>query len=247
MPSAVGDRRDRRRTSGSWRTVTFEHVTIEVPAGWPVYNLTADPARCPRLDRHAVYLGRPGPDPSCPAGELTGKTEAVQLLPASAQSPDVRAATRAATIDGAAVRTNPDSAVTHTIIDILPAARVEVSLSYGTDLALIRRIQASIRVTGRVAVANGPAVLAPAGDPASEGAGHLPGPGLRHLRRAVGGHHEPLAQVAVPGDRHLHRRGQPRLRAGQPQRELAGRDPEPGLALLPVLRRAAGGLRGRIR
>src|ERR1700722_11996174 len=78
MPSAVAT----AATASSWRTVTFEHVTIEVPAGWPVYNLTTDPARCPRLDRRAVYLGRPAPDPSCPAGELTGKTEAVQLLPA---------------------------------------------------------------------------------------------------------------------------------------------------------------------
>ena len=180
MPSAVASAATTggTATAGAWRSVTFEHVTIEVPAGWPVYNLTTDPARCPRLDRHAVYLGLPGPDPSCPAGELTGKTEAVQLLPASAQSPDVRAATRAATMHGTPVRTNPDSAVTHTIIDILPAARVEASLSYGTDLALIRQIQGSIRVTGRVVVANGPAVLAPAAIRQAKAQGIYHGPGF---------------------------------------------------------------------
>jgi Domain of unknown function (DUF1906) len=164
--------------TGPWRTVTYGPVTIEVPARWPVYNLTTDPARCPRLDRHAVYLGRPGPDPSCPAGELTGKIEAVQLLPASGQSPDVRAATRTATIDGTAITTNPDSAVTHTIIDIFPAARVEASLSYGTDPGLIRRIQATIRVTGRVAIANGPAVLKPAAIRQAKAQGIYRGPGF---------------------------------------------------------------------
>jgi Domain of unknown function (DUF1906) len=138
-----------------WRTVAFEHVTVRVPASWPVYNLAGDPERCPRLDRHAVYLGTPGPDPSCPAGEVTGKTGSVQLLPVRPTSADLRAATRRAVIGGAAARTNPDSPVTHTIIDILPSAGVEVSLSYGTDLRLVDAIQSSIRVTGRPARANG--------------------------------------------------------------------------------------------
>jgi hypothetical protein len=151
-----------------WRTVAFEHITIQVPASWPVYNLARDPAQCPRLDRHAVYLGPPGPDPSCPAGQLTGKTGSVQLLPVSRTSPDLRAATRRAVIGGATVQTNPDSAVTHTVIDILPSAGVEVSLSYGTDLALIRAIQSSIRVTGRPAGANAPDTNAPStGTPAA--------------------------------------------------------------------------------
>ena len=249
MPSAVAGASSTAgaATAGAWRSVTFEHVTIEVPAGWPVYNLTTDPARCPRLDRHAVYLGRPGPDPSCPAGELTGKTEAVQLLPASAQSPDVRAATRAATIARHPRQDQPGQRG-HAHDHRHPARRQ----SRGQPV-LRHRPRADPADPGldpgdRPGGGRQRARCARArGDPAGEAAGHLSWPGLRHLRRAVGGHHEPLAQVAVPGDRHLHRRGQPRLRAGQPQRELAGRHPEPGLALLPVLRRAAGVLRGRIR
>jgi hypothetical protein len=111
-----------------------------------VLNLSRHPSACPRLNRHAVYLGRPGPDPSCPA-TASGKTEAVAIEPASAASPDSREATKATRIAGLPGRTNPDYGVTHQITDILPAAGVEVSLSYGGDLALARRIQASIAVS----------------------------------------------------------------------------------------------------
>src|SRR5450432_2734842 len=50
------------------KTVTFGGYAISVPAGWPVYDLTKDPRQCVRYDRHAVYLGTPGPDQDCPAG-----------------------------------------------------------------------------------------------------------------------------------------------------------------------------------
>jgi hypothetical protein len=135
----------------AWQSVTFEHVTLTVPATWPVYSLARDPAQCPRLDRHAVYLGTPGPDPDCPAAALAGKTEAVQVMPVNRAGPDLRAATVRTTVGGTEVLTNRDSQVTHTIIDILPAAGVEVSLSYGSDPALIRTVQASVRLTGQVA------------------------------------------------------------------------------------------------
>jgi Domain of unknown function (DUF1906) len=144
-----------------WSTVTFDHVLIRVPASWPVFDLTRSPSVCPRLDRHAVYLGTPGPDPACPATGMGGKTEAVQLTPINRSSPDVRAATRRTAVGGTGggstvAWTNPDSPVTHTIIDLLPAAGVEVSLSYGSDQALIRAIQSSIRVTARAATARAP-------------------------------------------------------------------------------------------
>jgi hypothetical protein len=131
--------------AGAWRNVTFEGVSLEVPASWPVVNLAAQPLACPRLDVHAVYLGTPGPDPVCPAG-LHGKTEAVQIEPASPQSPDAAAAGTSTVIGGRPARTNADAAVTHTIIDILPAAGIEVGLSYGSNRALARRIQATIRI-----------------------------------------------------------------------------------------------------
>ena len=129
------------------RKVRFGHVSLRVPAAWPVISLTASPRTCPRLNRHAVYLGTPGPDPSCPAQVLTGKTESVQVMAINPASPDVRAASRRTVVGGLPALTNPDSSVSHTIIDILPAAGVEISLNYGTDLALVRAIQASVRAT----------------------------------------------------------------------------------------------------
>jgi hypothetical protein len=159
--------------AGAWRTVTFDGVSLQTPASWPVVNLARHPSACPRLDVHAVYLGTPGPAPACPAG-LLGKTEAVQIQPVNPQSPDVREAGTAAIIGGHPARTNADSAVTHTIIDVVPAAGIEVSLSYGNDRELARRIASTIRI-GRsahaVSLAAVPAVAPSAPQGTFRGAG----------------------------------------------------------------------------
>lgn len=149
------------RPAPPWRTVTFGAVSLRVPSSWPVRNLAQHPGICPRLDRHAVYLGRPGPDPACPPA-AQGKTEAVQIQPASQQSPDVIRAAVPAVVGGKAARTNGDAAVTHTIVDVLPGAGAEVSLSYGSDPALARQIQATIKVGAQTgAGASGPGAAAP--------------------------------------------------------------------------------------
>jgi hypothetical protein len=157
----------RAAAPGGWHTVTFDGVSLRVPRSWPVLNLSRHPSACPRLNRHAVYLGRPGPDPSCPAS-ASGKTETAAIEPASAASPDSRAATTATRIAGLPGRTNPDYGVTHQITDILPAAGVEVSLSYGGDLALARRIQATIAISS-AARRGGSARIASAGRIAASG------------------------------------------------------------------------------
>ncbi len=126
--------------------MTFDGVSLQVPASWPVVNLARNLSACARLDVHAVYLGTPTGDRACPAG-LHGKTEAVQIQPASRQSPDLREAATLAVIGGRMARTNAGYAVSHTIIDVLPTADAEVSLSYGGNLALARRIQATIRIS----------------------------------------------------------------------------------------------------
>jgi hypothetical protein len=136
----------------SQQSVSYGRITISVPSAWPVISLSGSPGTCPRLDRHAVYLGTPGPDPACPA-ELTGRTTAVQLMPVDPGSPGPLAATRSVVIDGVRARTNPDAAITHTIIDVFPAAGVELSVSYGTGLAAATAITRSVRVA-----AAGPAV-----------------------------------------------------------------------------------------
>jgi hypothetical protein len=133
---------------GGQQTVSFRGVSVTVPASWTVVNLTRHPRACPRLDVRAVYLGTPGPDPACPA-ELRGRATAVQLEQVSAASPDRRRATAHAVIDGRAALTNPDAGITHQIIDLVPSAGVEVSLSYGTSAERARFVEKSIRVSGR--------------------------------------------------------------------------------------------------
>jgi hypothetical protein len=127
------------------RSVTFDGVSLDVPASWPVIDLSRHPAACPRLDVHAVYLGRPGPHPACPAG-LLGKTEAVMIEPLRPGSQDLRAATVRARIRGRRMLTNSDWAQSRTITDILPGADVEVTISYRTSRVLALAIASSIRI-----------------------------------------------------------------------------------------------------
>src|SRR5450755_1624210 len=129
----------------SWQTVTFEGVSLRVPASWPVVSLARHPRACPRLNVHAVYLGTPGPDPACRA-DLQGRTTAVMLQRVNAAGPDLRQATRATVVGGRSARTNADAGVTHAIIDVLPSAGVEVSLSYGAGPGLAAAIESTIKV-----------------------------------------------------------------------------------------------------
>jgi hypothetical protein len=55
---------------------------VSVPASWPVYRLTEHPRMCVRLDRRAVYLGRPPARQSCPA-EAIGRRRAILVEPSS--------------------------------------------------------------------------------------------------------------------------------------------------------------------
>jgi hypothetical protein len=67
------------------KIIEYRGLRLAVPAGWPVYRLDREPNRCVRFDRHAVYLGRPGPEPDCPA-RLAGRTEAMHLEPLEPRS-----------------------------------------------------------------------------------------------------------------------------------------------------------------
>ncbi|GAB3914579.1 hypothetical protein GCM10029964_126300 [Kibdelosporangium lantanae] len=62
------------------RTVVYAGHSLNVPAGWPVIDLTARPNECVRFDRNAVYLGTPGADQRCPAS-LYDVTDAVLIEP----------------------------------------------------------------------------------------------------------------------------------------------------------------------
>ncbi|MGB8874915.1 MAG: hypothetical protein WCD11_01280, partial [Solirubrobacteraceae bacterium] len=65
------------------KVVRYHGYRLVVPAGWPVFNLAADPSVCVRFNRHAVYLGTPGARERCPAHAL-GRTEAILVSPLAA-------------------------------------------------------------------------------------------------------------------------------------------------------------------
>jgi hypothetical protein len=68
---------------GPLRTIRYAGVTLRVPAGWPVYRLARVPGTCVRFNRHAVYLGTPSANQSCPVRAL-GHTEAILVDPVGA-------------------------------------------------------------------------------------------------------------------------------------------------------------------
>jgi Rv2525c-like, glycoside hydrolase-like domain len=87
------------------RTVHFQGRDVEAPRGWPVYRLAQHPGMCVRLDRRAVYLGRPSPNQSCPAG-LIGRRRAILVEPGRTGASASRStAPRAATAARASVFT----------------------------------------------------------------------------------------------------------------------------------------------
>ncbi|RJQ75751.1 DUF1906 domain-containing protein [Pseudonocardiaceae bacterium YIM PH 21723] len=62
------------------RQVEYLGYQFTVPDSWEVVELAAEPARCVRLDRHALYLGTPSTEQDCPA-KLVGRTEAILVQP----------------------------------------------------------------------------------------------------------------------------------------------------------------------
>lgn len=100
------------------RTVRYRGQTIKAPESWPVYRLAADPSRCVRLDRRAVYLGRPSPDQRCPA-HIVGRNRAILIEPTAA---------------GGARRVNPSSPAPGPPQDTKRVGRAQASVSYYTGL-----------------------------------------------------------------------------------------------------------------
>src|SRR3954453_17517279 len=66
--------------SASARSLHFDGRQVAAPDSWPVYRLSEHPQMCVRLDRRAVYLGRPGANQDCPA-EAIGRRRAILLEP----------------------------------------------------------------------------------------------------------------------------------------------------------------------
>src|SRR6188474_119778 len=70
-------------TPAAAKTIHFRGQAVDVPAGWPVYKLAEHPRMCVRMDRRAVYLGRPGASQSCPS-QAIGRQRAIVVDPSAA-------------------------------------------------------------------------------------------------------------------------------------------------------------------
>jgi hypothetical protein len=117
------------------KVVSYRGYQITVPAGWPVYRLAKRVGTCVRFNRHAVYLGTPNADQSCPA-HAAGRTEAILVSPLPA---DVAGAARTNGLpDPAAVQPAlPEEGSSAQLPE--PSHHVVVTATWGRQPAVIRQ------------------------------------------------------------------------------------------------------------
>jgi hypothetical protein len=134
------------------RTISYHGLEFDVPADWPVYDLTADPTTCVRFDVHAVYLGHPGADMSCPA-TIIGRAEAVLVEPtdgaAIASTGPVSSDVTAASINGVQAQVADGGTVTNQLDATFPTAGVSATLTYQDSDSTAQQILQSFRAAGR--------------------------------------------------------------------------------------------------
>lgn len=88
------------------RTIHFRGREVRVPAGWPVIRLADKPRTCVRLDRRAVYLGRPSAEQRCPASAI-GRRRAIVVGPSPAAGTGSQGARRGGAGTGAGASRAP--------------------------------------------------------------------------------------------------------------------------------------------
>jgi hypothetical protein len=152
---------------GGSKLVRFGGYTISVPAGWPVYSLAADPSRCVRFDRHAVYLGKPGTSQACPA-HLVGRVATVGLTlagggtaastggiwqPATSGQAGPVSLAPSQLSGGATLSTDQVSGQARATFG---SHGLTVTATYGSDAALAGEILRTVRWAGPSAQAAGP-------------------------------------------------------------------------------------------
>jgi len=126
------------------KTVAYRGITLEVPRDWVVYQLDDEPKRCVRYDQHAVYLGSESTTPDCPAVAL-GRVETLQIQDLGARTKVSEGlATNATSLNGFAVRLDPNTQFTHALTAVLPDQNLLVTVTIGNDPALANRILSSL-------------------------------------------------------------------------------------------------------
>ncbi len=73
-------------SAGANQHVSYRGLELDVPGGWTIVDLTANPTACVRFDVHVVYLGTPGATQQCPA-VLVGRTESIVIQPRPSELP----------------------------------------------------------------------------------------------------------------------------------------------------------------
>lgn len=145
-------------SSAAYQTINYHGYEIQVPASWPVYDLTADPSRCVLFNRHAVYLGTPGTDQQCPT-RAYGRTEAVLVQPEPSSLPagEAELGSDGASFSGSL---SAEESTTHTVRFTAPGPGVEVTATYGSDETRMRAILSAARMTAKT-TAEAPAAGSP--------------------------------------------------------------------------------------
>ena len=139
------------------RTVEYRGYEIDVPASWPVHRLAASPSTCVRFDRHAVYLGHPGADQSCPA-HVVGRSSAVLVEPLRRVTPDAGAARELRAPQGRAVPEQLPAARSATELRVdVRSAGVQVTTTWRRSPATTRRILEGARLTPEAKPSRAPA------------------------------------------------------------------------------------------
>jgi hypothetical protein len=135
-------------TLAGFKGAEYAGLRFQVPGDWPVYDLSKDPTRCVRFDQHAVYLGHAGAEQDCPA-HLVGRTEAVQVEPIDATSRMTAARAKTpAEINGSAVRLDPSSGITRSLVAAFDSAGIVATVTFSSSDALAQKVLHSFERSG---------------------------------------------------------------------------------------------------
>jgi Tol biopolymer transport system component len=126
-----------------WTAVTFGNAQLFVPNSWPVFDTSADPAVCVRVDRHAVYLGGGGLLQHCPA-HLVGRTESVQIQALDARATSSLVFGPTTSISGQRTRTAVMGSDPADLTVAFPDLGVLVRATYGRSRRIAEAIIGSV-------------------------------------------------------------------------------------------------------
>jgi Domain of unknown function (DUF1906) len=131
-------------SAGATHTIDYRGYVVDVPASWPVFDLSRDPTQCVAFSTHAVYLGQPGATENCPA-HAVGRSEAILIQPLTS----VTASQAAAASAVAAGRLVPSGVASadQEVSFAVPQAGLFVTATWRLEPAVAWKLLASSRLT----------------------------------------------------------------------------------------------------